>query len=115
MLARPARCATDLRTCSGSASTVLRSVTPLPTIHRGALPTLERIAGRLEERLHKARTLVRLGGGFPEPALFSFLEEVGAHYVVGLAQIAVLARLAALALIAGRARSPASGHTEHLY
>jgi len=82
---------------------------------RGALPILKRILGRLQERFPKARILVRLDGGFAEPELFSFLEEVGADYVVGLAQNAVLARLAALDLIAVRARSLASGHTEHLY
>ena len=86
----------------------------VPT-QRGALPLLKRIVGRLQERFPKARILVRLDGGFAEPALFEFLDEVDVDYVVGLAKNAVLERLATLAMLEARMRSLASGQTEHVY
>ena len=82
---------------------------------RGALPMLKRILQSLQERFPEARILVRLDGGFAEPELFTFLDEVGADYVVGLAKNDVLERRAALDMIAVRAQSLASGQTEHLY
>ena len=82
---------------------------------RGALPLLKRILEPLQRRFPQARILVRLDGGFAEPELFTFLDEVGADYVVGLAQNEVLGRRAALDLITVREKSLASGHTEHLY
>ena len=57
----------------------------------------------------------RLDAGFAEPELFTFLDEVGADYVVGFAKNKVLERLAALDMIAVRDRSLTSGHTEHVY
>jgi len=82
---------------------------------RGGLPLLKRILGSLQERFPQARILVRLDGGFAEPELFTFLDEVGVDYVVGLAKNDVLERRAALDMIAVREKSLASGHTEHIY
>jgi hypothetical protein len=82
---------------------------------RGALPLLKRIVGRLQERFPRARILVRLDGGYAEPELFEFLDEVGLDYVVGLPRNAVLERLAEPDLIEARMRSLTSGHTEHLF
>jgi hypothetical protein len=82
---------------------------------RGALVILRRILGRLQERFPRARILVRLDGGFAEPELFPFLDEVGADYVVGLPKNDVLERLATLDMIDARMRSLASGATEHVY
>jgi hypothetical protein len=82
---------------------------------RGALALLRRIVGRLQERFPRARILVRLDGGFAEPALFEFLDEVEVDYVVGLAKNPVLERLATLGMLEARMRSLASGQTEHVY
>jgi len=59
----------------------------------GALTLLKRIIGRLQERLPKARILVRLDGGFAAPELFEFLDAVGVDYVVAMAKNKVLERL----------------------
>ena len=58
---------------------------------------------------------MRLDGGFAEPELFTFLDEVCVDYVVGLPKNDVLERLATLDMIAVRERSLASGQTEHRY
>jgi hypothetical protein len=82
---------------------------------RGALALLKRLLLRLQERFPRARILVRLDGGFAEPELFTFLDEVCVDYIVGLPKNDVLARLAELDMIAARERSLASGHTEHVF
>ena len=82
---------------------------------RGALPILKRILQPLQERFPKARILVRLDGGFAEPELFTFLDEVCVDYVVGLPKNDVLERLATLDMLTARLMSLASGHTEHVY
>jgi len=82
---------------------------------QGALPLLQRIVGRLQERFPKTRILVRLDGGFAEPELFEFLDEVGADYVVAMAKNRVLEREAELDLIVARVLSEHSGQTEHVY
>ena len=82
---------------------------------RGALAILKRIVGPLQERFPRARILVRLDGGFAEPEVFRFLDEVGADYIVGLPKNDVLERLATLDMIEARMRSLASGRTEHVY
>lgn len=82
---------------------------------QGALTFLKRIVGRLQERFPKARILVRLDGGFAEPELFEFLDEVGVDYVVAIAKNQVLERQAELDLIIARVLSEASGQTEHVY
>ncbi len=82
---------------------------------RGALPLLKRIVARLQDRFPRARILVRLDGGYAEPELFEFLDEVGLDYAVGLPRNEVLERLAALDLLEARMLSLASGHTEHVY
>ncbi len=81
----------------------------------GALTLLKRIIGRLQERLPKARILVRLDGGFAEPELFEFLDAVGVDYVVAMAKNKVLEREAELDMIVARVLSEASGATEHVY
>ncbi len=82
---------------------------------RGALAMLKRIVGPLQERFPRARIVVRLDGGFAEPEVFRFLDEVGADYIVGLPKNDVLERLATLDMIEARMRSLASGRTEHVY
>lgn len=82
---------------------------------RGALTILKRVIGRLQERFPDARILVRLDGGFAEPELFTFLDEVDVDYVVGLPKNDVLERRAALDMLTARALSLASGQTEHVY
>jgi hypothetical protein len=82
---------------------------------QGALTLLKRIVGRLQERFPKARILVRLDGGFAEPQLFEFLDEVGVDYVVAIAKNPVLEREAELDLIVARVFSEHTGQTEHVY
>ncbi len=82
---------------------------------RGALPLLQCIVERLQDRFPRARILVRLDSGYAEPELFEFLDEVGLDYVVGLPRNAVLERLAAVDLLEARLRSLASGRTEHVF
>lgn len=82
---------------------------------RGTLALLKRILRRLQERFPAARILVRLDGGFAEPELFEFLDEVNVDYVVALAKNAVLERLAALDMITVRCLSEQRGKTAHVY
>jgi hypothetical protein len=82
---------------------------------RGTLPLLTRILQRLQERFPAVRILVRLDGGYAEPHLFEFLDEVQVDYVVGMAKNAVLERHAALAMIEARLRAAERGETAHLY
>jgi hypothetical protein len=81
----------------------------------GALTLLTRIIGRLQERFPNTRILVRLDGGFADPELFEFLDEVGVDYVVAMAKNKVLEREAELDLIVARVLSEHSGVTEHVY
>ena len=81
----------------------------------GALTLLKRIIGRLQERLPQARILVRLDGGFADPALFEFLDAVGVDYVVAMAKNKVLERKADLDMIAARVLSEHTGRTEHVF
>ena len=82
---------------------------------RGTLALLMRILGRLQERCPGVRILVRLDGGYAEPELFEFLDEVCVDYVVGMPKNAVLVRHAALALIEARCLATERGETAHLY
>lgn len=82
---------------------------------QGALPTLKRIVGRLQERFPKAHILVRLDGGFASPELFEWCDEVGVKYAVAMAKNAVLERLVELDMIVARVLSEHSGQTEHVY
>jgi hypothetical protein len=82
---------------------------------RGTLPLLTRILRRLQERFPGVRILVRLDGGYAEPNLFEFLDEVDVDYVVGMAKNAVLERHAALAMIEARCLAADRGETAHLY
>ena len=82
---------------------------------RGTLPLLKRILQRLQERFPAVRILVRLDGGYAEPNLFEFLDEVQVDYVVGMPKNAVLERHAALAMIEARLLAAERGETAHLY
>jgi hypothetical protein len=82
---------------------------------RGTLALLTRILGRLQERCPGVRILVRLDGGYAEPELFEFLDEVNVDYVVGMPKNAVLERHAALAMIEARRLAAERGATAHLY
>ena len=82
---------------------------------RGTLPLLTRILRRLQERFPGVRILVRLDGGYAEPNLFEFLDEVDVDYLVGMAKNAVLERHAALAMIEARCLAAERGETAHLY
>jgi hypothetical protein len=83
---------------------------------RGALGLLRRLLPLLRLTFPKARFLVRLDGGFAAPEVFEFLDaEPGLDYVVAMAENAVLARGAAVAMVDARAQSEASEQTEHVY
>src|SRR5437660_8347857 len=83
---------------------------------RGARGTVIRLLDMLRIAFPRARFLVRLDGGFATPELFDLLDaEPRLDYVVALAENAVLARCAASAMVEARARSEASGQTEHVY
>ena len=82
---------------------------------RGTLPLLKRILQRLQERFPGVRIRVRLDGGYAEPALFEFLDEVEVDYLVGIARNAVLKRLAEPWMVAARDLSAAAGVTAHRY
>lgn len=82
---------------------------------RGTLALLTRILQRLQERFPGVRILVRLDGGYAEPNLFEFLDEVNVDYVVGMPKNAVLERHAALAMIEARRLAAERGATAHVY
>jgi hypothetical protein len=83
---------------------------------RGARGTLYRLLDTLRVAFPRARFLVRLDGGFATPALLDLLDaEPGLDYVVAMGENAVLTRAAELAMVDARARSEASGQTEHVY
>jgi len=83
---------------------------------RGAIGLLRRLLARLRRAFPKARFLVRLDGGFATPEMFAFLEaESGLDYVGAMGENAVLTRLAEPTMVKARARSEASGQTEHVY
>ena len=81
----------------------------------GALALLQRIIGRLQERLPRARILVRLDGGFADAELLEFLDAVGVDYVVAMAKNKVLERKVDLDMIVARVLSEYTGTTEHVY
>ena len=81
----------------------------------GALALLQRIIGRLQERLPRARILVRLDGGFADAKLLEFLDAVGVDYVVAMAKNKVLERKVDLDMIVARVLSEYTGTTEHVY
>jgi hypothetical protein len=83
---------------------------------RGARGLLRRLLDMLRIAFPHARFLVRLDGGFATPEIFDFLDaERGVDYVVAMAENAVLTRVAEPAMVEARARSEASGQTEHVY
>lgn len=83
---------------------------------RGARGTLIRLLDLLRVAFPRTRVLVRLDGGFATPEILDRLDaEPGVDYVVAMAENAVLTRCAATAMVDARARSEASGQTEHVY
>jgi hypothetical protein len=80
---------------------------------RGALAMLSRLVHRLQERFPRARIRVRLDGGFSQPEMFQFFDEVGVDYVVAIQRNPVLLRLVAPLMGAVQARSALTGQTEH--
>jgi hypothetical protein len=83
---------------------------------RGARGTLIRLLDLLRQAFPKARFLVRLDGGFATPEILDRLDaEPRLDYVVAMAENAVLTRCAERAMVDARARSEASGQTEHVY
>src|SRR5260370_31308273 len=83
---------------------------------RGASCSVIRMLDMLRLAFPRVRFLVRLDGGFATPELFDLLDaEPRLDYVVAMAENAVLTRCAASAMVDARARSEASGETEHVY
>jgi hypothetical protein len=83
---------------------------------RGARGTLRRLIDLLRIAFPRARFLVRLDGGFATPEIFDILDaERGLDYVVAMGENAVLTRYAEPAMVDARARSEATGQTEHVY
>jgi hypothetical protein len=82
----------------------------------GARAMLRRLLWLLRLAFPEARVLVRLDGGYASPAILDFLDAAPRlDYVVAMAENAVLTRLAEAAMTEARARSAASGQTEHVY
>jgi hypothetical protein len=82
---------------------------------RGTLAILSRVIERIAEVFPHVRILVRLDGGFLDPALLEFLEQAQVHYVVGMAENTVLKRRATKLMRRARTMSRRSGKTEHVY
>jgi hypothetical protein len=83
---------------------------------RGTLSILRRILPRLRKAFPRARILVRLDGGFANPAILDFLDrERRVDYVVGIAKNDVLLRNCELLMAAARWSSDRSGESERLY
>jgi hypothetical protein len=83
---------------------------------RGVLGVLRRIVPHLPQAFPKARSLVRLDGGFAAPEIFDFLDrEPRVDYVVNMAKNTVLKRLARRLMGRARRLSRESGQTEHVY
>jgi hypothetical protein len=81
----------------------------------GAIGLLRRLVMRLRAAFPKARLRVRLDGGFAAPEMFKFLEAERLEYVVAMGKNSVLEAKAEPLMEQARARSAASGQTEHLY
>ena len=83
---------------------------------RGACGVLRRLLALLRIAFPKARFLVRLDGGFATPEILDFLDaEPRLDYVVAMAENSRLTPLAEPAMVAVRAQSDMTGHTEHVY
>lgn len=86
------------------------------TDKRGVLGVLRRMVPHLRQAFPQARILVRLDGGFANPAILDYLDgEPRVHYVVGLPKNSVLQRRARRLMGRARRLSRASGQTEHVY
>ena len=82
----------------------------------GARGLLQRLIDLLRLTFPTARLVVRLDGGFATPEILDFLDaEPRLDYVVAMAENSRLTPLAAPAMRVARARSAASGQTEHVY
>ena len=81
----------------------------------GAIGILQRILEGVWKAFPKARVRVRLDGGFADPQLLDFLDDVGVESVVAMGKNAVLERLAEPEMQEARRLSQRSGETEHVY
>ena len=82
----------------------------------GAVGLLRRLIDMVRLAFPQARLFVRLDGGFATPEILDFLDaEPRLDYVVAMAENSRLTPLAAPAMAEARARSAASGQTEHVY
>ena len=81
----------------------------------GFFGVLRRLVERLMEAFPKADILVRLDADYATPEVLEFLDDAGLHYVVAMANNAVLKRYAEPLMRPARRLSRASGETEHVY
>src|SRR5690625_5248241 len=76
---------------------------------------LNRTLPRLRAAFPRARTLVRLDGGFASSQVFDYLDSQGVDYVAGIASNKVLSRLAEELMENSRTLSSDSGNSERHY
>jgi len=81
----------------------------------GARGILSRTISYLRLRFPAAKIRVRLDGGFATPMMFTFLENFGVEYVVGMAGNSILALRAKTLMAEARRRSKASAQSEALF
>lgn len=82
---------------------------------KGLVAVLQRLLPKLEAAFPRARIRVRLDGGFGNPEVLDFLDEVGVQYVVGLQATRPLKQRARRALGTARRLSRESGETAHVF
>lgn len=82
---------------------------------RGVRTLLSRVIPELKRRFPRAEVLVRLDAGFCGPELLAHLEELGARYVVGLAQNPRLGKLAERHMHAARKLTACFGSSTQLF
>jgi len=82
---------------------------------KGCLSILRRAVRLLREAFPKARLRVRLDAGYAFPALFDFLEAVGAEYVVAMPKNDVLLRRAKGLMGKARKLARNRGKSAHVY
>ena len=86
------------------------------TDKRGVRGVLRRILPQLRHAFPRARILVRLDGGFADPAILDLLDdEPRVDYVVGFAKNSVLKHFSRRLMGRARRLSRCSGRTEHVY
>src|SRR5699024_62022 len=81
----------------------------------GAQALLSRVIRRLRKAFPGIIVRVRLDGGFAAPEIFDFLDRQGVEYAVAMGKNSVLKAYAEPLMKQARARSKASGESEHTY